>query len=233
MTLRARLLAALAALALTTGVAPPVMAAGAHPIPVSSDQAGDTLAVFYSGDGGWGSLDQGVARHLADNGVPTVGFNSLTYFSTRRSPDRAAEDLADALRRYQQQWGRQNIVLIGYSFGADALPAIIPHLPDDVRSHVGRLVLIGTGRTGDLRFTPASWLNIALPGSYLVRPAIGALSGGQMAGLKVTCVYGDRERADICASLPDSEVAKVRLRGGHHFDGDYAALGAAVLDASR
>jgi type IV secretory pathway VirJ component len=233
MTSRARLLASLAALALTAGVALPALAVGVHPIPVASDKTGDTLAVFYSGDGGWGSLDQGVARHLADNGVPTVGFNSLAYFSTRRSPDRAAQDLADALRQYQQRWDRQNIVLIGYSFGADALPAIVPRLPDDVRTHVSHLVLIGTGRTGDLRFTPGSWLNIALPGSYPVRPAIGALTSGQMAGLKVTCVYGDKERADICPTLPDAEVAKVRLHGGHHFNGDYASLGAAVLEASR
>ncbi len=54
-----------------------------------------------------------------------------------------------------------------------------------------------------------------------------------MNGLKITCVYGDQEKADICASLPDSEVAKVRLPGDHHFNRDYAALGAAVLKASR
>ena len=34
-------------------------------------------------------------------------------------------------------------------------------------------------------------------------------------------------------TLPDAEVVKVRLPGGHHFDGDYATLGEAVLRASR
>jgi type IV secretory pathway VirJ component len=51
--------------------------------------------------------------------------------------------------------------------------------------------------------------------------------------MKITCVYGDKERADICASLPDAEVAKIRLPGDHHFNKDYASLGAAVLRASR
>jgi type IV secretory pathway VirJ component len=124
-------------------------------------------------------------------------------------------------------------VLIGYSFGADALPAIIPRLPADVRSHISRLVLIGTGPNGDLQFHPVSWLNLAASDSFPVRPAIDALPLGALTNLKITCVYGDKEKADICASLPDAEVAKIRLPGDHHFNRDYAALSAAVLSASR
>lgn len=227
MTPRARLIAAFAAVLL--GAAPlAASASGVDEIPVASSKAGDTLAVFYSGDGGWAALDQGVTRYLADNGLPTLGVNSLSYFTTKRTPAGAAADLAQALRSYERLWGRSKVTLIGYSFGADALPAIIPQLPADVRGQIGRLVLIGAGPNGDLQFHPTSWLNIATPDSYPVRPAIAALSG-----LKITCVYGDQEKADICASLPDSEVAKVRLPGDHHFNRDYAALGAAVLKASR
>ncbi|MET3666730.1 AcvB/VirJ family lysyl-phosphatidylglycerol hydrolase [Caulobacter sp. 1776] len=226
MTLRARLLAAFAAAALSAGLALP--ASANDQIPVASSKAGDTLAVFYSGDGGWAALDQSVTQYLADNGVPTVGVNSLTYFHTKRSPAGAAEDLASALRTYERQWGRSKVTLIGYSFGADALPAIIPRLPADLRGQIGRLVLIGTGPNGDLQFHPASWLNLATPDSFPVRPAIAALSG-----MKITCVYGDKEKADICPTLPDSEVSKVRLPGDHHFNRDYGLLGAAVLKASR
>ncbi len=31
--------------------------------------SGDALAVLYSGDGGWGPLDRGVAKVLADDGI--------------------------------------------------------------------------------------------------------------------------------------------------------------------
>lgn len=222
---RARLIAALS-LAIAIGAALPATAA--DQIPVASSKPGDTLAVFYSGDGGWAALDQGVTQYLADNGIPTLGVNSLSYFTPKRSPTGAAADLAQALRQYERQWGRSKVTLIGYSFGADALPAIIPQLPADVRGHINRLVLIGTGANGDLQFHPTSWLNIATPDSFPVRPAIAALSG-----LKITCVYGDKEKADICPSLPDGAVAKVRLPGDHHFNRDYATLGAAVLKASR
>ena len=229
MTARDRLAAALAILALIPPAADAESApASRHQIPVASDKAGDTLAVFYSGDGGWAALDQGVSRYLADNGVPTLGVNSLSYFSTRRSADGAAQDLAEALRDYGDRWNRPNVVLIGYSFGAGALPAIVPRLPADARSRVSRVILIGTGSHGALRFHPTSWLNIPTPDTFRVRPALEALTG-----VKITCVYGDRERADICASLPDARIAKIRLKGDHHFNRDYATLGEAVLRASR
>jgi len=224
MTTRVPFVTALFALALT--LAAPASAKTVVVTP--SDRASDSLAVFYSGDGGWGPLDQKVAKRLAADGVPTVGINSLAYFSARRSPQAVADDLAADLRDYGRQWGRSKVVLIGYSFGAAALPAIIPRLPEDLRAQIGHVVLIGTVPHGDLRFHPASWLNRASHDSFPVVPAIAALNGP-----KITCVYGDKERHDVCPDLPSTEVAKVRLPGGHHFNGDYAALGEAVLRASR
>ena len=44
--------------------------------------------------------------------------------------------------------------------------------------------------------------------------------------------YGEKERLDICPSLPPTTIRKVQLPGGHHFDGDYAGLGQAVLRAA-
>jgi type IV secretory pathway VirJ component len=206
--------------------APDDRVAALRPVETPASAPGDTLAVLYSGDGGWGPLDRDVAKVLAREGVPVIGVNSLRYFLTRRSPQAAADDLAVSLRRYQQLWGRQKIVLVGYSFGAGALPAIVPNLPPDLRGQVKGLVLIGAGSTGDLAFHPRSWLNRPGPNSYPVAPAVEALKG-----LPMTCIYGDKERRNVCADLPESTVRQVRLAGGHHFNGDYATLGQAVLRA--
>lgn len=222
--MKARLAAALPVLALSLAAS-----ALAKPVIVTpSDEGGDTLAVFYSGDGGWGPLDQKVARRLAAEGVPTVGINSLAYFSAKRSPQAVADDLAAQLRDYERKWGRSKVTLIGYSFGAAALPGIIPLLPEDVRAQVGHVVLIGTVQNGDLRFHPNSWLNRPSHDSFAVPPAIAALTDVQ-----ITCVYGAKEHHDVCPDLPEADIAKVRLPGGHHFNGDYAALGEVVAQASR
>ena len=227
MTFRARLLCLAAVLGLASVGAAEASNNAPRLIEAPTTAPGDALAVLYSGDGGWGALDRGIAKTLAENGTPVLGVNSLRYFMTQRSPQEAADDLADQLRRHQAQWGRQKIVLIGYSFGADALPAIVPDLPADLRAQIKDLVLIGTGPSGDLKFHPASWLNKATADSFAVAPAVEALKG-----LPMTCIYGDKERDDICAQLPAATIRQVKLSGGHHFDGDYAVLGQAVLSAA-
>ena len=207
--------------------APADRVAGLHLVKIPATTPGDTLAVFYSGDGGWGPLDRDVSKALARDGVPVLGVNSLRYFMAKRSPQAAADDLTAALRRYEPRWGRRKVVLVGYSFGADALPAIVPYLPPDLRSQVKGLVLIGTGPDGDLRFHVGSWLGRAEPDGYRVAPALARLNG-----LPMTCIYGDQERHDICASLPPATIRQVRLAGSHHFNGDYATLGQAVIEAA-
>jgi len=223
---RARLLTLAAVLGLAfVGVAEASIAPRLIETPAAAP--GDAMAVLYSGDGGWGPLDKGVAKVLAADGVPVLGVNSLRYFLPKRPAQAVADDLAAQLRSHQDKWGRRKIVLVGYSFGADALPAIIPLLPADLRGRIQSVVLIGTGPQGDLTFRPASWLNRPTAHSFSVAPAVEALKG-----LPMTCIYGDKERQDICPALSADTIRQVKLPGGHHFDSDYSGLGRAVLNAA-
>jgi type IV secretory pathway VirJ component len=226
MTPRARFLTLVAVLGLALAGAAEAASVAPRLIETPATAPGQAMAVLYSGDGGWGPLDRGVAKALARDGVPVLGVNSLRYFLDKRPAQAVADDLAEQLRRHQAKWDRRKIVLVGYSFGADALPAIVPLLPADLRDQIQGVVLIGTGPHGDLTFRPASWLNRPTAHSFAVAPAIEALKG-----LPMTCIYGDKERLDICPSLPASTIRQVRLRGGHHFNGDYGALGQAVAKA--
>ena len=58
-----------------------------------------SLLVFFSGDGGWASLDEAVAEHLAAHGVGVVGVSSLRVFlagqaagASRRGHSTAGDD---------------------------------------------------------------------------------------------------------------------------------------------
>jgi type IV secretory pathway VirJ component len=227
-------LALAAALVLALGVAAqgwpgpwrPLAGDGQPAATAPADIEGDTLAVLYSGDGGWAALDKGLADGLAQGGLPVIGYNSLRYFATARTPDGAAADLAAALRRAMAAWGKQRIVLVGFSFGANALPAIVPRLPPDLRARVRLVALVGLGPTGDLRFTPRSWLNSGTANAYPIRPALAAMGGAPMV-----CVYGEREPHPICPTLPPGLIRRVGLPGGHHYDGDYTGLSRAILSA--
>ncbi len=185
---------------------------------------GDTLTVFYSGDGGWTAADEGMIDGLVHAGIPVLGVNSLRYFIVRKTPEGAAADLAAVLRHYMAVWGRDRVVLAGYSFGAGALPLIVPHLPADLRARIRLVALVDPGKAAELQFWPGDWLNIAAGDAPPVGPALVA-----MKGLPLVCIYGSSEPGAACASVPPSLGRRVQVPGGHHYGGDYTKVSRAIL----
>jgi type IV secretory pathway VirJ component len=66
-------------------------------VPVNGTGNDDVFAVLLSGDGGWAGLDQQVARSLSQRGIPVVGWDTLRYFWTARTPEGVAHDLERTL----------------------------------------------------------------------------------------------------------------------------------------
>ena len=196
-------------------------------LPLTIAQAptgGDTLTVFYSGDGGWAAADRGVADSFVRAGIPVVGVHSLSYFLTRKTPDGAAADLALVLRHYMAEWGKSRIVLGGYSFGAGALPLIVPKLPADLRARIRLVALVDPEKAAELQFQPGDWLNLPASGAAPIGPALAGLRG-----LPLVCVYGEAEHGAACARLPPGLGRAIPVPGGHHYGGDYAVVGRAIL----
>src|ERR1700730_8093183 len=98
--------------------------------------ASDTLVVFVSGDGGSAAIGREVSKVLAGNGRPVVGLNALQYFWTRRTPETASRDLQRVVEHYLAHWNKSRILLVGYSRGADVLPAMISRLPAATQAKV-------------------------------------------------------------------------------------------------
>lgn len=199
--------------------------AGLPLVEVPAAAGGDTLAVFYSGDGGWAGIDHGLAQGFVKAGVPVVGYDSLRYFWTKRSPQQAADDLTAVIRHYQAAWGKKRVVLAGYSFGADALPIIVQHLPADIRGQIRGVALLGTDSSGELEFHPGDWLNVGAQDSYAIAPVLS-----QLKDVPIVCIYGQQEHDDACPVFP-AQVRKVGLPGDHHFNGDYDAVAHALSTA--
>ncbi len=89
----------------------------------------DAFAIIMSGDGGWAGLDQDVAAALSAKGIPVVGLDSLRYFWTARTPEGLAADTDRLIRYYAPHFGKQRVLLIGYSQGADVLPFAVTGCP--------------------------------------------------------------------------------------------------------
>ena len=179
----------------------------------------DTFAVLLSGDGGWAGLDQDVAAALAAAGIPVVGWNSLKYYWTARTPEAASRDLERILQRYAAAWHRPRVLLVGYSFGADVLPFLYNRLPETTRATVRSVNLMGLSQTASFEFRVSDWIPGEDGAGHATAPEVA-----NMAGAHVLCLYGADETDSPCTKLSAPGTQSLALPGGHHFGGDYAAL---------
>lgn len=183
----------------------------------------DTLAIMVSGDGGWRDLDKSIATALQAQGVPVVGLDSLRYFWSRRSPQETARDIATIVAADTERFHVAHVLLAGYSFGADVLPAVFAALPPALQARVVQISLLGLSTTADWEITVTGWLGTGSPDATPTGPPLAALPA-QL----IQCFYGREEAASACPALAHrAEV--IRTEGGHHFDGDYLALTRQVL----
>jgi type IV secretory pathway VirJ component len=198
------------------------------PLTVVDAHAGTSspyFAVFLSGDGGWVGLDRGVADELAARGIPVVGWDSLQYFWTARTPPGAAADLDRVLRHYAGAWGKSRALLVGYSQGADTLPFMVNRLPAATRELVSLTALLGISDSALFEFHVANW--IGDPGGGL--PTAPELR--RWSGSPYLCLYGEEDTDSVCAQITGKGGTALKLAGGHHFGGSYGELAAQIAKA--
>ena len=188
--------------------------------------ASDVLAVILSGDGGWASIDREVGGALAKHGVAVVGFDSLQYFWTRRTPDDSGQALTRIVSHYLSAWDKQRVALVGYSRGADVLPFMASRLPAELRARVALIALLGPARSVEFEFHLSDWLGGA--------DGAGALATGpevaKLRGTRLLCVYGKDESESLCRDLDPALAARDERPGDHHFGGDYEGIARRILD---
>lgn len=212
------------------GVAGVPAAPGVHDLPLIELPArsrSGMLAVVVSGDGGWASIDRRIGETLQAQGVSVVGLNALQYFWHARTPDESSRDLARVLRHYLAAWDLGDVLLVGYSMGAEVLPFMVSRLPADLRSRVRLVALLAPSRTASFEFH----LSELLGGNKGDRPTAPEIE--RLRGLRVLCLYGTDEEDSVCPALPRSAATVVAVQGGHHFGRSYAALADRILRAAE
>ena len=184
----------------------------------------DRLAIILTGDGGWANIDKTLGEELAKRGVAVVGFDTLKYFWKRKTPAEAARDLARVIAHYSNLWQRQRVMLVGYSFGADALPFLWNSMDDASRAKVAGITLIGLAEEASFEITVGGWVGIEPAETAPTLPEIKKIKGPH-----IVCIYGEEENSDACSKLKETGVEVIALPGDHHFDGHYRRLTELVL----
>lgn len=188
----------------------------------------DTMALLYSGDGGWREINQRLSARLNEKGVPVIGVDSLRYFWSEKTPEETAADLSEIIAHYRKRLGVSKVVLIGYSFGANILPKVYGLLPDEDRQSVTLLSLLALSHQADFEIAVSGWLGAAGTGKH--GDPVEHLA--TIEPTRIQCVYGLDETDTACPALSPRVKDGVELiarPGGHHFDENYELVADKIL----
>jgi type IV secretory pathway VirJ component len=151
-----------------------------------------------------------------------VGWDSLRYFWRRKTPEQAAADLAAVIDAYERKWGCDEIALIGYSFGADAMPSFYSRLDAAMRKRVAMISILSSGEAADWDINVDDWLGVA---ATPLGAAVATLPGD-----RTQCFFGDRDEGRTCDLFAVRGAEIFPKSGAHQMDGDYDRLGREIAD---
>lgn len=180
-----------------------------------SSVSSHALAVFISGDGGWKEFDQKICNGLAARGIPVAGLNALKYFMKARTPEGASWDLNRILNVCEQKWGKTEVILVGYSWGAEVMPFLFNRLNDACKKQVRDVILLSPGDQTAFEYHLSFLINRNGSDARAVKPELE-----KMYGCHTLFIYGsDEDPAWVKPLIKDHFSLKV-LGGGHHYDGN-------------
>jgi type IV secretory pathway VirJ component len=185
------------------------------------------LMLFFSGDGGWASLDEEVAEYLVSQGVGVVGVSSLRYFWQAKAPAQVAADI----RRLTGVLARaaKPVFAGGFSFGAEVVPVALREWAPAERRALTGLTLIAPGPSASFEIDPLDW--IRKPQENAETRVAAAVRTDSVATL---CLSGADEDDSPCPTLAGAALVRVvRLPGSHHFNSNYSAVGQIVAEFIR
>jgi type IV secretory pathway VirJ component len=168
------------------------------------------LVLLLTGDGDWAAFVRDLANGVAARGAPVLGFKSRSYLSQARTPEESAAALEAAVTAQLTAWNRSKLVIIGYSRGADLAPFVVNRWPQELRSAVRQIVLIGLGERASFEFHLEDLVrDVTRPNDVPTRPELEKL-----AGIPLVCIRGADEKGSGClAPLPGMRTV---VHGGGH-----------------
>jgi type IV secretory pathway VirJ component len=183
---------------------------------------GDTMVLLYSGDGGWGSTEQPFSKELINRGIPVIGLNSTLYFFNPLTPVKTADDAEKLMRYYLNVWNKKNIILIGYSYGADIVPFIMNRLSPDLYTKVKAVVIMAPTKTIEFSVRGNGVFGIVGLPTYPVQDEIKKINT-----TKIICFYGVDETDTLCKDNNlhlQHNIVIISHTGGHRIDTNYTDL---------
>ncbi|MGD8322046.1 MAG: AcvB/VirJ family lysyl-phosphatidylglycerol hydrolase [Gemmatimonadota bacterium] len=186
------------------------------------DGGAPLMALVMSGDGNWAHFVSELADSLVDRGIPVVGLESRAWLSHPRTPEELTRDMTRVLRLYLQRWHAEQILVVGYSRGADFAPFLVNRLPEDLRRRVRAVGLFSPSKMASFEFHLVDLVRYQHRNTDV--PTLPELE--KLPDVPVVCVYGTKDKDTLCPLIPRGLTEVVALDAGHrlHRAGDMADL---------
>lgn len=173
------------------------------------------LIFYISGDGGMNNFSTELCETINNEGYDVIALNARSYFYSKKTPDQTAIDFSNYLNEKIKGRTNQQIVIIGYSFGADVVPFILNRFPDSFRSKITASFIMASSGSTDFEIHWADILGGNSKRKMDVVAEINRLSNERI----IIISSSDDHTLDINKITLDKYTREV-LPGGHHFDGD-------------
>ncbi|MHA4895242.1 AcvB/VirJ family lysyl-phosphatidylglycerol hydrolase [Pedobacter sp. PWIIR3] len=196
------------------------------PLTVVSAAKKNSLPFVFmiSGDGGWTSFDQSLAEALAAKGLYVVGLDAQKYFWNAKTPEECATEVNKVIFKYQEQFGKKNFVLAGYSFGASVVPFLANRLPEELAADLKGVISLSPDAVADFEIHIADMLNFG--GSKGKYDVVSEMK--KIKKIKPVCVFGKDEDDDERDKFLKYGIKVINIPGNHHYNKDYQGIAALI-----
>lgn len=181
------------------------------------------LLFYISGDGGFNKFSTNLCEALNKDDYDVIALNAKSYFYDKKTPEQTTLDITNFLSKKLAGRQNQQVIFIGYSFGADVLPFVLNLLPKNFQSDLKTSFLLACSGSTDFEI---HWSDLF--GGNTKRSMDVVTEINKLQNKKIVIIDGsddhhlDKKRITI-------KYTYVELSGGHHFDGDIDEIVKQVL----
>jgi len=207
-----------------------ILSAQKTSLPLSLYASADTakpLIFYISGDGGFNKFSTSFMQSLNKEGYAVIGLNAKDYFWNKKHPQEAATAIEQAINESNKEWKKKNIVLIGYSFGADVSPFMLTHFSAALSNKINHLILLSPSAKTDFEIHVLQMFGWGKDDGESVPAEINKIAK------PVAIIVGDDENEFPFDQLTIKNKRVTKMRGGHHYDGNLDALSKQVIQQTR
>jgi len=195
-------------------------------LPVAVFSGSDTSkpVLFYiTGDGGWNKFSTAFVQHLNNKGYEIVGLNAREYFWHKKTAQQTADAMSLIIAGHMKSRKSKSFVLIGYSFGADVMPFVVTHSKAGMMTNLQYIILMSPAAKTDFEVHITELIGLGSGNGESVSAEVNKISH------PVLFVFGDKENDFPIHDIHIKNYKTEKLPGGHHYDGDPAAVSNILL----